>query len=282
MSNEQNLRKLNEDLYVENYIHEGKQGTIQWKREAEALSVVLNNVQCVFSSSTVVQEFSLFEHDVDSISDSSRITGVGTLERDSLRLIGSSDKRPFREIAQVSLRPADRDWNKIISATRINKKLSLSSSGLGKLWFYDKAEAEKNNVGIGDGDEFFLDLIVPKDQFWSLFQWLSIRTQPAVAANVTAQVATFRSEADRGLEDWDDPRRYFVERTSAACLSNISLTLNPTISSSLDEQQSNDRSGIGWPYALSPGNSTVAPLVKWMKLLFVGLVVLIGVQLLKS
>jgi hypothetical protein len=131
-------------------------------------------------------------------------------------------------------------------------------------------------------DEFFLDLIVPKGEFWSLFQWLCAHTRSNVTLNVTAQIAVFRSDADRGLEDWDDPRRYYVERISAACMSNISLALFPKMGSVNSKHHSIDQNNLGWQAVASAKSSSFSPIVKWMKLLFLGLVVLIFVEVLNG
>jgi hypothetical protein len=209
------LRKLSDDLYVEDF--EGKDGAKrQFKYERE--------FEVAFSSEVDLKEaqwdgrklFSTTDEDAldtrtDKVGSTATITARGGEFNGSITVLDHDKPLTLRRASSVTISRLPQ-WEEVLERFRSKGPKMF---GGGRTVIFTSSAAEK---GYGSADELNLELYLPPEQFDYIVSAISATGPARLKLSAVVKISAFRSEVDKALSEPWHPRHIWIESNTPAIL----------------------------------------------------------------
>ncbi|MGE7156233.1 hypothetical protein ACQKJ1_21165 [Methylorubrum rhodesianum] len=258
MNKPRNLRKVNANLYEEDWREGGK--PFKWHKKYELLKLNLNDVK-------IREGFEMSYKGIGSLVDEDStcrpryLQSVGEITNGTVFLINPVESEPKRfNSVRLTMRPvAVEGWAAVLNERR--------KAGYGPGVFSHIA---------GDQIEYYdektphlaLELTIPEDIYDSIVDKIErVRSFRQKSIELSAEIAFFRSEVDRGLEEYYHPKDYYIEHSShnPAYFSYLVIEPEPTFVKSNEPSPDLDEEKVLEPSTQTGDQVTTALLRKLSK-----------------
>jgi hypothetical protein len=220
------LRKISDDLYVEDY--EGEDGSkreFKYEREFEALNFDLFDAQVIFSSEVNLKEtqwdgrklFRITGEDTrtDKLSSAASITAKCGEFDGSITVLDHDKPLTIHRASSVTINRVPQ-WEEVLERFR--------SKG-GKLWMgrtsiNTSTEAQQQG-NYSDVDKLHLELYLPPEQFDYIASAISTTGPDRLKLSAIVGISAFRSEVDKSLSEPRHPKYIGIERDTPAILCRL-------------------------------------------------------------
>jgi hypothetical protein len=199
------LRKLSDDLYVEDYeSKDGAKGQFKYEREFENLEFDLFDAQVVFSSEVNLKETQwdgrkLFRTTGEDTREDARTDKVGSTAtitakcgefNGSITVLDHDKALTIRRASRVTINRFPQ-WEETLEHFRSK---GYKIFGVGRTSIYTSTEARKYGYGFR-ADELHLELCLPPEQFDYIVSAIATTEPDRLKLSTIVQISAFRSES---------------------------------------------------------------------------------------
>jgi hypothetical protein len=224
------LRKISDDLYVEDY--EGEDGSkreFKYEREFEALNFDLFDAQVIFSSEVNLKEtqwdgrklFRITGEDTreetrtDKLGSAASITAKCGEFDGSITVLDHDKPLTIHRASSVTINRVPQ-WEEVLERFR-------SKGGklwMGRTWINTSTEAQQQG-NYSDVDKLHLELYLPPEQFDYIASAISTTGPDRLKLSAIVGISAFRSEVDKSLSEPWHPKYIGIERDTPAILCRL-------------------------------------------------------------
>jgi hypothetical protein len=274
------LRKVSPILFEQDFNGPSGPSVFKWERDFELLRLELQDVQLHFYSNVEVAGLSDFVKGNSRVCQTS-IQASGRVINDALLSLNDEGEigSRFDEVKSINLRRCP-DWEERLA--ELQKEQIEHARNMGVL-----RNVSANDAHFWDETEelWNLDVWVPAEQYDFIVGHYELLGNKAHRLTLIVRGAFFRSEVDRGLEEFDTPRKYHVNYWAPVFLESLQLSVcgpTPKEGSDVEKFFAIEDGEPAKVEADKPTNlPTRAGTDKWFPRIFFALVAIIFILLLR-
>jgi hypothetical protein len=233
------LRKVSDDLYVEDYEREdGSKREFKYEREFEVLNFDLFDAQVIFSSEINLKETqwdgrTLFKFAGEDTREDTRSDKAGSAARitakcgefdGSIAVLDLDKPLTIRRASSVTISRLP-EWEEVLERFRAKG----GKLWMGRAWINTPTEAQQQG-NYSDVDKLHLEFYLPPEQFDYIASAVSTTGPDRLKLSAVVQISAFRSEADKSLSEPWCPNHIAIERNTPAILFRLTAASKVTAS----------------------------------------------------